>query len=159
MTDDQSRQKVQDLITSTKVAMLTTVDREGRLVGAPMATQDAELDGEVWFITERSADLVANIEADPRVNLAYVSGSSWLSLAGTAEVVHDTAKLAELWNTFTDAWLEGGPENPDNVLVHVSADTAEYWDSPGSKVTQVVNLVKAKVTGERFEGDNRVVDL
>ena len=55
--------------------------------------------------------------------------------------------------------MEGGPENPDNILIHVEADSAEYWDTPGSKVTQVVNLVKAKVTGERFEGDNEQVDL
>ena len=68
-------------------------------------------------------------------------------------------KLKELWDTFTGAWMEGGPENPENVLLRVEADSAEYWDSPGSKVTQVLNLVKAKVTGERFEGDNEVVDL
>lgn len=82
-----------------------------------------------------------------------------MSLAGTAEVVNDPARLEEYWNTFTDAWMEGGPDNPENILIHVHADTAEYWDSPGSKVTQVVNLVKAKVTGERYEGDNKVVDL
>ncbi|MDX5450594.1 MAG: pyridoxamine 5'-phosphate oxidase family protein [Actinomycetes bacterium] len=43
--------------------------------------------------------------------------------------------------------------------MRVSADTAEYWDSPGSKVTQVANLLKAAVTGERYEGVNRTVDL
>ena len=32
-------------------------------------------------------------------------------------------------------------------------------DTPGSKVTQVANLVKAKVTGKRLEPDNEVVDL
>jgi general stress protein 26 len=73
--------------------------------------------------------------------------------------VDDQAKLAELWDTFTDAWMEGGPENPNNILIRVQADSAEYWDTPGSKVTQVANLLKAKVTGKRFEGDNAQVDL
>ena len=41
----------------------------------------------------------------------------------------------------------------------VDGTSAEYWDSPGSKVVQVANLVKAKVTGERYEGDNETVDL
>ena len=91
--------------------------------------------------------------------MAYAGRSSWVSLSGTASVVDDQARLAELWNTFTDAWMEGGPDNPNNVLVKVDADTAEYWDSPGSKVTQLVNLVKAKTTGKRFEGDNEKVDL
>jgi general stress protein 26 len=124
-----------------------------------MATQDVDFDGDIWFITERSAEHTRNLLANPRVNVAYAGDSSWVSIAGTARVVDDPARLREYWNTFTDAWMEGGPENPENVLVQVEADTAEYWDSPGSKVTQVVNLVKAKVTGERFEGDNRVVDL
>ena len=66
-------------------------------------------------------------------------------------LIHTKAE-SDLWEksygkqVFTGAWLEGGPENPNNILIRVSADSAEYWDSPGSKVTQVANLVKAKVT-------------
>lgn len=157
MTDQQ--EKVRALIKDTRVAMLTTVDGEGRLVSTPMATQDVEPDGDLWFITERSSEKVANLAHEPRVNVAYSSSSSWVSVSGRAEVVDDVAKLEELWNTFTGAWLEGGPDNPENVLVRVTADTAEYWDAPGSKATQVINLVKAKVTGRRFEGDNETVDL
>ena len=158
MSDDQT-EKVHDLIRKTRIAMLTSSDADGRLVSKPMATQDVELDGDVWFIAERGSEKVRNVTARPQVNVAYAGSSSWVSLSGTAAVIEDPAKLAELWNTFTDAWMEGGPENPDNVLIKVDASSAEYWDGPGSKVTQVLNLVKSKVTGERFEGDNEQVDL
>jgi general stress protein 26 len=159
-TEQQDRQqKVRDLIKSTRLAMLTSIDPDGRLVSKPMATQDVEFDGDVWFIAERDSHKARNIMRNPNVNVGYASHDSWVSLAGTAEVVDDQAKLQELWNTFTDAWLEGGPENPNNVLIRVHGDSAEYWDTPGSKVTQVANLVKAKVTGKRFEGDNETVDL
>lgn len=161
MTNEQQdqQQKVRDLIKSTRLAMLTTVAPGGKLVSRPMATQDVEFDGDVWFIAERDSANAHNIGTSPNVNVAYADRSSWVSLSGRAEVVDDHAKLEELWNTFTDAWLEGGPENPNNVLIRVDADSAEYWDSPGSKVTQLANLVKAKVTGKRFEGDNEAVDL
>ena len=158
-TTDEQQAKVHDLIKSTRIAMLTTVAPDGRLISKPMANQDVEFDGDVWFIAERDSVKVRNIQANPQVNVAYSSSDSWVSLSGTASVVDDQAKLAELWDTFTDAWMEGGPENPNNVLIKVDADSAEYWDSPGSKVTQLVNLVKAKVTGKRFEGDNEKVDL
>jgi general stress protein 26 len=158
--DQADRQrKVRDLIRSTRLAMLTSVDPDGRLVSKPMATQDVEFEGVVWFIAERDSHKARNIAARPQVNVAYASHDSWVSLSGSAEVVDDHAKLAELWNTFTGAWLEGGPENPNNILIRVSADSAEYWDSPGSKVTQVANLVKAKVTGRTFDVDNERVDL
>jgi len=158
-SSDEQQQKVRDLIRGTRTAMLTSIDPDGRLVSKPMATQDVEFDGDVWFIAERASEKVRNIEARPEVNVAYSDNSSWLSLSGTASVVDDHARLEELWNTFTDAWMEGGPENPDNVLIKVDAHSAEYWDSPGSKVTQVANLVKAKLTGRRFEGDHETVDL
>ena len=160
-TDAQQAQqrKVRDLIKSTRIAMLTSVSPDGTLVSKPMANQDVEFDGDVWFVAERASEKVRNIEANPHVNVSYSTSSSWVSLAGRAAVVDDHAKLAELWDTFTDAWMEGGPENPNNILIKVDADSAEYWDSPGSKVTQVVNLVKAKVTGKRFEGDNERVEL
>ena len=156
---EQGREKVRELIKDSRVAMLATLDAEGRIVSQPMATQDVEPDADLWFIAERSSEKVANIRREPRVNVSFSSGDSWVSVAGTAEVVDDVERLRDLWNTFTDAWMEGGPENPENILIRVSADTAEYWDSPGSKVTQVLNLVKAKATGERYEGDNRTVDL
>jgi general stress protein 26 len=160
MTERDDRQaQVRKLIKDTRLAMLTTIDEDERLVSKPMATQDVEFDGDVYFIAERSSHKVRNIQRDPRVNVAYSDSSAWVSLSGNAEVVDDQAKLSELWNTFTDAWLEGGPDNPENVLIKVTGGSAEYWDTPNSKVVQVVNLVKAKVTGERFEGDNETVDL
>ncbi|QNN54414.1 pyridoxamine 5'-phosphate oxidase family protein [Nocardioides mesophilus] len=158
-TPRDERQKLVELIKDSRIAMLTTRNEQGRLTSRPMATQDVETDGDLWFITERSSDKAAEIRRDPEVNVAYSSRDSWVSLAGRAEVVDDTEKLTELWGTFTDAWMQGGPDNPENVLVKVTAESAEFWDSPGTKVTQVVNLVKAKVTGERFEGVNETVEL
>ena len=160
MTEDEDRAaKVRELVRSSRLAMLTTLDPTGRLVSKPMATQDVEFDGDVYFIAERSSHKVRNIERDPRVNVAYSGSSSWVSLSGDAVVLDDPERLAELWDTFTDAWMEGGPENPGNVLIKVTASSAEYWDTPNSKVVQVVNLVKAKVTGERYEPDNETVEL
>jgi general stress protein 26 len=160
MTEDEDRAaKVRELVRSSRLAMLTTLDPTGRLVSKPMATQDVEFDGDVYFIAERSSQKVRNIERDPRVNVAYSGSGSWVSLSGDAVVLDDPERLAELWDTFTDAWMEGGPENPGNVLIKVTASSAEYWDTPNSKVVQVVNLVKAKVTGERYEPDNETVEL
>jgi general stress protein 26 len=165
MSHDDDTRKVAELIKDIRVAMLTHADSTGRLASHPMATQEVEFDGDVLFIAERDSHKCQDIAAQSpaRVNVSFSSGSSWVSLSGTAEIVDDRAKLEGLWNTFTDAWMEGGPEHPNNVLIKVSADSAEFWDTPGSKATQVLNLVKAKVTGERLDDgdlvDNKVVDL
>lgn len=65
----------------------------------------------------------------------------------TAEVVRDQVKKSELCGSFTDVWFEGGETDPSVVVIHVRADTAQYWESPG-KVATLVGVVAAKVTGD-----------
>ena len=161
MTDHNDAAKVAELIKDVRIAMLTHADHNGALVSHPMGTQEVEFDGDVLFIAERDSQKVKDIAAQSpaKVNVSYSSSGTWVSVSGTAEIVDDNDRLRELWNTFTGAWLEGGPENPNNIIIKVNADSAEYWDSPGAKVVQLANFVKAKVTGNRVEGDNEVVDL
>ncbi|MCW2759635.1 MAG: Pyridoxamine 5-phosphate oxidase [Nocardioidaceae bacterium] len=46
------------------------------------------------------------------------------------------------------------------MLIEVSPTSAEFWDAPGgSKVVQLANLVKSRLTGDRIEGDNETVEL
>lgn len=159
MAEAGTPEKVAELVKDVKIAMLTFIDEDGTLHSKPMATQDVDFTGDIWFIGERDSRKSRAIMASPPVNVGYSGSGSWVSVAGNAEVVDDVARLKDLWNTFTDAWLEGGPENPNNVLIHVAAASAEYWDSPGGKVVQVANLVKAKATGQRYEGENEQVEL
>lgn len=153
-------QKVAELMKGIRTAMLTTVDDDGHLVSRPMAVQEVEFDGDLWFFSGADARKVDQIRHGARVNVAFASGSSWVSIAGNAEVLRDVAKAKELWNSFVEAWFPNGPEHPDVVLVKVHADTAEYWDSPGGRVATLLSLVKSKITGDAYDGgENEVVDL
>lgn len=157
-TPDQT--KITKLIKGIRVAMVTTAAPSGSLVSRPMATQDVEFNGDIWFIAERESTLAHQLgPGSAQVNVAYAGSSTWVSISGTARVVNDIDKLREQWNLFTDAWMEGGPENPNNVLVLVESDSAQYWDAPGSKVVQLMNLAKSAVTGRRFGGDSDKVEL
>jgi general stress protein 26 len=100
---------------------------------------------------------VADIEVEPRVAITFSSRDSWVALTGTASVVDDEVKLKELWNTFAEAWLPGGPEDPNAVLIKVDVDEAEYWDTPGGKVASLISFAKTKLTGDTYDADHRVV--
>ena len=46
------------------------------------------------------------------------------------------------------------------VVVKVTGETAEYWDTPGGLVASVLSLVEVKTTGQRYHGnENEVVEL
>ena len=161
MSDAHEAEKVRDLMADSRFAMLTSVDRAaGRLVSRPMAVQQVEDDGTVWFFASDESPKADQLEADPTVNVAFTGSSSWVSLAGRAALVHDRAKIEELWNSGVEAWFPDGKDSPDVALLRIDPDSAEYWDSPGGRVTSVLAYAKSKVTGERPNvGESAVVEL
>ena len=158
MTNDQI-ETVTTIMRECDIAVLTYVDPEGRLVSTPMGTQDFEEPGTTWFLTERTSDKVRALAGDSRVNVSYSSKAGWVSLSGSARVSDDREKLEELWDASAGAFMQGGPDDPGNVLLRVEGDTAEYWESPG-RATMVVQLVKGLVSDVRPDlGDNDTVEL
>jgi general stress protein 26 len=160
MTDQSEVAKLAELVQKFRIAMLTTVSADGALTSRPMAVQETEFDGDLWFFAQRDSDQVRHLSADPRIGVALSSLDTWVSISGTAELVEDRAKARQLWNSAVEAWFPNGPDDPDVVLLKVHADGAEYWDSPGSRVMTVLSYAKSKLTGNRPDvGENEKVDL
>ena len=120
------------LIAKIKIAMLTTVTDEGVLQSRPITTQGVRFDGDLWFFTRIGSSKVENLRQDRRVGLTYSSPSdnAYVALFGTARVVTDRRKSAELWDPSYGEWFPGGPHDPDLALIHVSVERAEYWVAP-----------------------------
>ena len=152
-------QHLAELARDIRIAMLTTMDADGNHLSRPMAQQEIEFDGDLWFFAERSSRKVANIELNPAVGVTLSSSTTWISLHGSASIVDDLAKKKDLWNTWVESWFTDGPEDPNVVLIKVDPVGAEYWDTPGGRIASVINLVKSKLTGKQYEGDNERVDL
>jgi len=159
VADDDTR-KVAELLEDQRIGMLTTTAPTGTLTSRPMALQEVEFDGDLWFFAERTSRAVAHVSAHPQVNVTVGSASTWVSLTGRAAVVDDTAKKRELWNGAVGAWLPQGPDDESVVLLRVEGESAEYWDTPGGRIATALSFAKAKATGRRFEGgENETVRL
>jgi general stress protein 26 len=158
-TSDETR-KVSELIDGERMGMLTTTAPGGTLTSRPMALQEVEFDGDLWFFAERSSRKLAHVAAHPQVNVTVSSASTWVSLTGTASVVDDDAKKRDLWNSGVEAWFPDGPDAPEVVLLRVEGESAEYWDTPGGRIASLISFAKAKATGERYDGgENERVEL
>jgi general stress protein 26 len=151
-TEQERRETVKELVKDARIAMVTTMTSDGRHVSRPMAVQDVEFDGDLWFFASRSSRKVAHLTADPQVNVVTVGGSSWVSLTGHALVVDDPAKKQELWNSVVEAWFPDGPDDPGICLIKVEASSAEYWNTPGGRIATAISFAKAKLTGEPYSG-------
>ena len=164
MSDDQDgRQTVIELVERADSAMLTTMTADGDHVSRPMAVQEAEFDGDLWFFTYDDSAKARQIAQHPKVNVAIANDkeSEWVSIAGSAEVVHDRAKAEELWAKPLEAWFPDGLETEGLALIKVHADSAEYWDAATSKVRQLVGMARAirNDDPDEFPAENRTVDL
>lgn len=147
MTEQAAREAdiktLRDLIKGIKFAMLTTVDEDGTLRSRPMATQQSEYTGDLWFFTQAGAHKVHEVERQHQVNVSYADpdGQRYVSVSGTAELVRDRQKAAELWSPLYKAWFPQGLEDRELALLCVGVEKAEYWASPSSRVAQLVGFV------------------
>ena len=146
-------QKLGGMIKDIKFAMLTTVHEDGSLHSRPMATQQQEFDGDLWFFTKLDSEKVEDTRQNRHVNVSYASPDDYkfLSVSGIAEVVRDRAKIDELWNPIYKAWFPKGTEDPEIGLLKVNVEGAEYWDTPSGKMVQLFGYMKAMVTGEPYK--------
>lgn len=151
-------EKIKDI----KLCMLTTVNEQGQMHSRPMYTQEIKEDGLVWFFINIDSHKVDEIRNNKNINLSYSDPSKnlYISASGVAIVNQDKAKIDELWNPFLKAWFPEGKDDPTVALLKVELDEAEFWDTPDSKVSQLIGFVKATLTGKEYHpGENVKIDL
>ena len=164
MTDTASEknaefEQVGKLISKARFAFVTT-NADGRLLSRPLAIQEREFDGDLYFFTEDPSPKTEQVVTDPQVNVSLQSGDNYLSIAGTASVTRDAALIDELWNPYAEAWFEQGREDPAVALLKVHADSAEYWTVDSPKPVALIKYAKAIIKGEKPDvATNESVDL
>ena len=143
--------RLRRLVDRTGVAMLVTTDAHGELRSRPVQTLDFDAQGRLWFFTAAQSPKVREID-DHRgqVNLAYAdpSNGNYASISGVARFYRDAERARELWSKPCEIWFPEGPTDPGLLLLQVSIEQAEYWDSPDSPALRLWGMARALVTGD-----------
>lgn len=145
----ESRVRITELARAARICMLTTIALDGRQVSRPMGLQEVEFDGDLWFFAHADSAKVRQLRVNPEVNVAFSDQKhhAWVSISGTATEGFDRARAERLWSPLLKAWFPDGLDTPGLTLIKVHATSAEYWDSPGSTVVNLLGYAKAAVTG------------
>jgi general stress protein 26 len=156
-------QHVAELVERARISMLTTMTESGKHVSRPMALQDVEFDGDLWFFCYDDSAKAAQIRSHPEVNVSFANDkqSEWTSLSGKAELVHNRQQAERLWAAPLKVWFLDGLDTKGLSLIKVHVDSAEYWESSSSKVRQLIGAALAAATGDpdKFPATNRSVNL
>lgn len=112
------------------IAMLSTHTEGGEIAARPMSNNgDVEYDGDSYYFTWEDARMVADIERDPKVSLAF-QGSKGFAIAveGKAKVIRDKDQFEAHWSPDLDKWFENGIDTKGVVMINVHATRVHYWD-------------------------------
>jgi general stress protein 26 len=150
MTEQSAIERVKDLVEDIDFTMLTTVDDAGSLVSRPMSTRAMDENGDIWFFTSDESKAADEAEGGSAVGLSYcdAKGMRYVSVAGRGTIVHDRARMEELYSPSLDIWFAQGLDTPDIALLRVTPVECEFWEPKHGKVVMAAGMLKALVTKE-----------
>jgi general stress protein 26 len=145
--------KIQDIAKSANICMFTTNLTEVPLSSVPMATQEVDDEGNLWFLSAKSSNKNQHILADPRIQLFYsnTASSEYLSIYGIGQITTDKAEIEKLWSPIVKAWFTEGKNDPDLSVIKVSPEEAYYWDTKNNKAVQWAKILAGAITGKTMD--------
>jgi len=147
LTASDAVEKIREIAKDANICMFVTDLSTQPLMGRPMATQEVDDEGNIWFLSDRNSDKNRDIEKDDRVQLFYshTRNYEYLSVYGNAEIVNDRAKIEELWTPMAKTWFTGGKDDPNISLIKVAPEDAYYWDTKNNKIVSLIKFAMGTV--------------
>lgn len=148
MTDvatPDDREEFWDRLEDVRTGMLET---GGRFV--PMSHSLEPEDGKLWFLTAKDTPMAkaAAAGAEARYVVSSDAEGIYASVKGRLMVSNDRAILDEVWSAMAAQWFEQGKEDPDLALIALTPAAAEVWLGPESGLQFLMQMAKAKLTGD-----------
>lgn len=117
-----------EVIKAAKFPMLATVDESGHPRVRPVSPVRVDENFTVYVANLASYQKTAEIEANPKVELAYLAPDhDQLRVSGIAERVTDAELIDEIWksNPLLKLYL-GSPDNPEFILYRVVPEQVRF---------------------------------
>ncbi|HMK18812.1 MAG TPA: pyridoxamine 5'-phosphate oxidase family protein [Chitinophagaceae bacterium] len=147
LTADNAVEKIREIAKDANICMFVTDLANLPLAGRPMATQEVDEEGNIWFMSDRNSDKNKQIENDDQVQLfySYTNNYEYLSVFGKAKIVNDRLKIAELWTPMAKTWFKEGKDDPNISLIKVIPEDAYYWDTKNNKMVSLIKFAMGAI--------------
>jgi general stress protein 26 len=120
--------KIEQIIQSIQVGMLTTLRENGELRSRPMFCANIDFDA-LWFLVKESKPLIAESMSNRAVNVAFACPEKrqYASVSGVAQLVEDEKLIQKLWRPEMKSWFPSGVNEPDLALLRIDVRHTEAW--------------------------------
>ena len=147
LTATDAVEKIREIAKDANICMFVTDLSSLPLSGRPMATQEVDEQGNIWFMSDRNSDKNRHIEDDEQVQLFYshTTNYEYLSIFGRAEIVTDRSKIEKLWTPMAKTWFKEGKDDPNISLIKVIPEDAYYWDTKNNKMVSLIKFAMGAI--------------
>lgn len=153
LSNQEAIAKVKDLAKAADICLFTTDLTKLPLSTRPMAAQQVDDEGNVWFFSGKDSNKNDEIDKDNRVQLFFAnkSKSEYLSIYGEATEFTDKEKAKEMWTPLAKTWFHDGVDDPNLTLIQVKPVDAYYWDTKSNKAVSLLKIAVGAITGKTMD--------
>ncbi len=162
----EKRDHLHSLLEALPDVMLGTYEAVGEhplLRSRPMHVTKLDADSSIWIITSVDSEAAQQIDACDIALVTGQSGTRYVSLNGSAQMVGDRARIRSMWNKMHEVWFPNGPDDSSVGLIHFTPQEAELWDVSAARgFRYLFDAAKALITKTppaHNDGTHTTVDL
>lgn len=146
--------KIKELVDKAPTCFFCTAITTGKEVATrPMAVQQVDDEGCLWFLSATDSHQNRDIAADANVQLMFQGSphSDFLVLYGHATLSADQEKIKALWNPVLKTWFTGGVDDPRISVIKVTPSKGYYWDTKHNRAIVFAKMIAGAITGKTLD--------
>lgn len=146
--------KVQHLAGRAEVCFFCTeAAAPGSSRSRPMAVQEVDEHGSLWFLSASDSHKNEEVAVDPVVHLYFQASahSGFLALTGTARTSRDRARIEQLWKPIMKTWFTEGATDPRITVLRVTPTEGYYWDTKHGKAIAGIKMLIGAAIGKTLD--------
>jgi general stress protein 26 len=147
-------EKIRELVKKAETCFFCTAIRTGGAVTTrPMAVQQVDDRGSLWFLSANDSHKNQELATDPKVQLLFQGSphSDFLMLYGQARVTRDRQKIEQLWSPILKTWFTEGVDDPRITVIEVQPHEGYYWDTKHNRAVAFAKMAAGALTGQTLD--------
>ena len=157
LQNEEAIKKLKEIAESAGTCMFGTNLFKFPQSARPMALQEVDETGRLWFISSTESHKNTEIENDNRVSLIFQNNGSYkfLTVSGYAQIHTDKPTIEKYWTSFANAWFDG-KDDPTVSIISVDPVDCNYWDTKDGKIISFIKMSFMAITGAK--GDDNGIE-
>ncbi|MEO6584028.1 MAG: pyridoxamine 5'-phosphate oxidase family protein [Ferruginibacter sp.] len=154
LKNKEAVEKIKELVKKAGACFFCTDMHSGKpFQTRPMAVQEVDGDGDLWFLVANDSHVYEQTLADKKVQLLFQGSahSDFLVLNGTAKISADKEKIKELWNPFIKTWFTEGFDDPRIAVIQVINNGGYYWDNKHGNAIAFAKMTVGAIMGKTLD--------